>query len=255
MRMLMVAGAVVCLAGGMARADAYIKNVTETEAMQLGGQTRPASSDTTEIWVSPSRAAMVMGGGQKFIVDAKKQTLCFVRADQKVYAEIPAGALGKMLDSTAAAAAAADPAADSLRQKLGGLMGNMTYTVQRTDSTRKIDQWNTRKFIITMTLGMGATVTSEAWATTDAKIDWSMYRALMLQAMAFLPNAGDMYKEGMKIEGIAVLVNVSTAMMGMEMKSVQRLLAFEENKPAPAGVYDIPEDYRKENSPYLILGQ
>ncbi|HOD67590.1 MAG TPA: hypothetical protein PKM94_12980, partial [candidate division Zixibacteria bacterium] len=75
MRMLMVAGAVVCLAGGMARADAYIKNVTETEAMQLGGQTRPASSDTTEIWVSPSRAAMVMGGGQKFIVDAKKQTL------------------------------------------------------------------------------------------------------------------------------------------------------------------------------------
>lgn len=260
-RMLTVVGLAAFLFVGTAGADTYIKSVTETEAMEIAGQQRPAMTDTMEVWMSSQRAVTILGGGQKFIVDAEDQTLTLVRPDRQAYTQIPAGDLGVMLDSAAAAAIDSleaheeDEIADTLRQRLGQIMGNITYEVTATDSTKQIDQWQARKYVVTMNMGMGATVTSEVWATDEVDIDWGMYRAMMLRTMAFMPNAEELWEESQKLEGLTVRANVTTEMMGMEMTAVQRLLEVDTDREPPAGVYEVPEGYEKVNDPMMIMGQ
>ncbi len=251
-RVLVALMAAALLMPAVASADAYLKTVTETEAMQMGGQTRPAQSDTSELWVSPTKAATILGSSQKVILDTDAGKFYFVKPDQKAYAEFPADMLGTMVDSIAGPDKAK---ADSIRTMMSQMMGDVTYVVEATDSTKKIGEWNTRKFNVIMTMPMGGKITAETWVTKDVKIDWGMYRAIMMQTLAFMPNADKIYQEARKLDGLSVETRMTTEMMGMTMKAVSRLLEFNADSKPPAGVYEVPADYTKSDNPMMFMGQ
>lgn len=233
-------------------ADSYMKTVTETEAMQIGAQTRPARTDTTELWVSPTRAAATIGANQKILLDTEAGKYYFLIPSQKMYAELPADMLGTMVDSIAGPDKAR---ADSIRQMMADRMGEIGYTVEATDSTRKIGDYNTRKFNVLMTMPMGGKVTAETWVTKDVKVNWEMYRAVMMQTLAFMPNADKIFQEARKLEGLSVETRVTTEMMGMSMKSLSRLVEYDDDRKPPAGTYEIPEGYTKSDNPATLMGQ
>ena len=90
------------------------------------------------------------------------------------------------------------------------------------------------------------TSTSEIWATEDIKIDYELYMTLGLSMMPKTPGLDKMLEEMKKIKGLIVLSTGTTSMMGTDVKNTQELLEVSK-KSAPAGTYEVPEGYKKEN--------
>ena len=93
---------------------------------------------------------------------------------------------------------------------------------------------------------MGTTSDFEIWATEDVKIDYELYRNLAFSIMGQTPGIEDMMKEMEKIKGIVVLQEGTMSMMGTDVKSTQELLEVSD-KSAPAGTYEVPSGYKKQD--------
>jgi hypothetical protein len=91
---------------------------------------------------------------------------------------------------------------------------------------------------------MGQTSTSDVWATEDIKVDNELYTTLIYSMMPKTPGLEEMIKEMKKVKGFTVLSTGTTSVMGTDVKNTQELLEVSE-KPAPAGIYDVPEGYKK----------
>ena len=69
---------------------------------------------------------------------------------------------------------------------------------------------------------------------------------LRLSMMPKTPGLDKMLEEMKKIKGLIVLSTGTTSMMGTDVKTTQELLEVSE-KMAPAGTYNIPTGYKKQN--------
>ena len=81
---------------------------------------------------------------------------------------------------------------------------------------------------------------------SSLKIDYELYRNLTFSIMGQTPGIEDMMKEMEKIKGLVVLQDGTMSMMGTDVKSTSELLEVSD-KSAPAGTYEAPEGYKKQN--------
>jgi hypothetical protein len=95
-----------------------------------------------------------------------------------------------------------------------------------------------------MSLGMGGTSASEAWATEDLKIDYTMAFTAANAMMASMPGFEKIIQEMKKVKGVVVYQTGTVKMMGAEVTSTTELVECAD-KAAPAGNYDIPAGYKK----------
>jgi hypothetical protein len=109
--------------------------------------------------------------------------------------------------------------------------------IERTGETRTIGAWNAERYDMTIELAPGQTGTFVLWVSADLDIELDAYRAYaksvdrgegLSTAIANLP-------------GYPVLQETDFGIA----KSTTRLIAASE-EPAPAGTYDVPETYRRE---------
>jgi len=126
-------------------------------------------------------------------------------------------------------------------------MMKMKATVQPTTETKKIKNWDAKKYLQTIEMAMGKT-TSEIWATEDIKINKDLYLKFSTALFAMQPGMkdmiDDMMKEMQKIKGFQVLSSSVSDMMGTQIKSTVELQEIREDNP-PAGTYDIPAGYKQ----------
>ena len=122
-------------------------------------------------------------------------------------------------------------------------MLKMEIAVKPTGETKKIRDWSAKKYDVTTTGAMGTT-TIVIWATRDLKLDMSAYKDMMSHLEALNPGAADLAKELAKIEGVEVLKDMTTSTMGVNIGSREELVSVED-KPAPAGHYELPAGYKQ----------
>ena len=234
-----------------ARADIYMKQKVHTDALKVMGQTQPAKDEIMVFWLGENKARTDQEAGTSSLFLGEKKVLYLIDHNKKTYAEMPLD-LNKMFDESAGAAAGDDPEMAEAKKKMPafmknlmkGAMGSMSAKVTETGETKKIGSWNCRKYLIEMDMGMAGKTNSEAWATEDLKIDYSLYFTSANAMMASQPGFDKIVKEMQKVKGVIVYSTAKISVMGSDVTSTTELLECSD-KSAPAGNYDVPAGYKK----------
>ena len=234
-----------------ARADIYMKQKVHTDALKVMGQTQPAKDEIMVFWLGENKARTDQEAGTSSLFLGEKKVLYLIDHNKKTYAEMPLD-LNKMFDESAGAAAGDDPEMAEAKKKMPafmknlmkGAMGSMSAKVTETGETKKIGSWNCRKYLIEMDMGMTGKTNSEAWATEDLKIDYSLYFTSANAMLASQPGFDKIVKEMQKVKGVIVYSTAKISVMGSDVTSTTELLECSD-KSAPAGNYDVPAGYKK----------
>ena len=247
LRILGLLFVVACVAAPlMLKADVYIKQENHTDAFSVMGRSQPAQDNVFEIWMAKDKARMDQGGDVTIIVRLDKNVMYVINNEEKKYSEMPANGTGDILSNAMAGSGLSDEEQAQAQKMMKGFSQMMKPKVSVTDTgeTKKIENWNCRKYVVTMEM-MGTKSTQDMWATQDINIDFEMYRALAMSMMSQMPGLEDMMKEMQKIKGIVVESTGTTSMMGTDVKSTQKLVEVSD-KSAPAHTYEVPAGYQKE---------
>jgi hypothetical protein len=228
------------------QADVYIKQKNHTDGFSMMGQSQPARDDIFVTWMSKDKARMDHGADSSMIVRMDKKVMYMISHADKAYTEMPLDSKGDIFSSAIAGSDMSDEEQAQAKKMMAGFSKMMKpkVSVKDTGETKKIKNWNCKKYDMTMSM-MGTTTKFETWATEDIKIDYELYRNLTFSIMGQTPGVEDMMKEMEKIKGVVVLQEGTMSMMGTDVKSSQELLEVS-NKSAPAGTYEVPSGYKKQ---------
>lgn len=229
------------------QADVYIKQKNHTDEMKLMGQTQPASDQIFVSWMGKDKARLDLFEDKSIIIRLDKNVMYTIDHAEMKYAEFPYSETGDIFSAAIAGSDLLDEEQAEAQEMMKGLaqMIQPKVSVKETGETQKIKNWKCKKYIMTMKM-MGITTTSEVWATEDIKIDYELYMTLRLSMMPKTPGLDEMLEEMKKIKGLIVLSTGTMSMMGTDVKTTQELIEVSK-KSAPAGTYEVPEGYKKEN--------
>jgi hypothetical protein len=228
---------------GTAQADTFIKQAAYTDSFKVMGQTQPAMYDTTTIWMTKDKACMIGADNKASILRADKGVIYLVDHEKKTYAEVPMAALGDISKMAGEENKEEASKAEEMMKGMAGMM-SMDVKVTPTDEKKKIQDWNATKYLVDVKIPMGATKT-EVWASEDIKIDYDMFQSISNAFMAIMPGFEKAMQEMKKIKGMTVLSVGEAQVMGTSVKTTTTLLECSD-KSAPAGIFDVPKDYKKE---------
>ena len=233
---------------GLTRADIFMKQKMHTEGFQMMGQSQPAKDEITTIWITSDKLRSD-NPEQSIIMRLDQNKMYMLDHAKKTYAEMPLE-IGKAMGDKIDQAMEEEGMDEQQKANMMGMMKGMTQmklTVTPTDETKKIGEWNCRKYLQNLQTMMGPTE-GEIWATEDLKVDpelYAQYRTAMMGKGGMFGGAmEEMANEMKKIKGVPVLTITTVNMMGASMKSTQELLEFREGT-APSGYFNIPSGYKK----------
>jgi len=236
-----------------ARADIYMKQKVHTGSFKMMGRTQPEKDSISVFWLGANKAWTDQEDGKSTILLGDKKILYMLDHNKMQYAEMPMD-LDKMINEATAGEGKEDAETAEARKKLPGFMKNlmkgvvdsMSAKVTETAETKKIGNWNCRKYLIDMNM-MGGEMKSEAWATEDIKIDYGFYFTAANGMLAGRPGFDKIVKEMQKVKGVIVYQTGTTKMMGADMTSTTELVECSD-QTAPAGTYEVPAGYKKVKS-------
>ncbi len=113
--------------------------------------------------------------------------------------------------------------------------------VTATSETRKIGQWNARKYKVDLSNPAGLRLDTTIWASKDVA-DHSACQRLAASLAALQPGAADWARKLEQIEGFPVLQEADVTMGDSRFKTREELVSVE-NRDAPAGSYEPPAGY------------
>jgi|WetSurMetagenome_2_1015567.scaffolds.fasta_scaffold10520_4 hypothetical protein len=230
-----------------ANADVFLKQRNHTDAYTIMNQAVPASDRVVSVWYTKDKARIDQSHDTSIIFLLDKKTMIMLNHANKTYAEMPLSDISTMmadaLGNDDEMDAEAKSQAAAMMQQMAAMM-KPAVTVTETAETKKIKNWNTRKYLLTTSIS-GITANSEVWACADVKADYAFYNKLMNVYVAKMPGADAVMKEIEKIKGFMVLLSSSSNVMGASVKMVQELLEIKENAAPPAGGYEVPAGYKK----------
>jgi len=245
-RLLIFATVIGVLAfSGAALADTFIKQAVHTDGFQMQGQNMQPRDDTVSMWLTENMARNDSKEGT-IIILTDKDMIYMVDHEKKTYSEMLLSSLGDMKKMMGLDKLSAEEA-KMMEQQMQGMMAMMQIsgTVTPTDETKKIKDYNCKKYIGDFKVGMMNSKT-DYWVSKDVKLNYDAFKKLTLSGMLFMPGADKLLEEMSKMEGFVVYADGTINMMGTNVKTTIELLEIDE-KDAPAGTYDIPEGYKKED--------
>lgn len=216
------------------QADTVLKMKSHTDAFQMMGQSQPATDQDITFWIGDDRA-LRSTGDQDVLLRLDQKKLYVIDREAKTYS-----ALDLPVDFTAYLP-------PEVKQQMGQMLEAMTMnaTVEPTDQTKEIGDWDARLYRVNLSNQMGMTIDSQVWVTKDVDIDLSSFQE-MTRAMASLqPGAAAAAEELLKIDGVPVLMESEIKGMGGGTTSREELVSAE-TQDAPAGIYEIPEGYTEQ---------
>jgi len=225
--MLIVSLAIPAALPHQAVADLRLRLYVQSDSAKFMGREIPAASDTNTVWMSGDKACWHLGDTASFVLHSEDGMLYMLDHAAKQYSQLP---LGEIFGAD-------NP---ELQQMMA--MMKMEVTVTPTDETKKIGDWDCRKYVTTKKMPM-AVSTSESWATEDVELDSEAYSRIMTSTMAYFPNYLEIVEQYKKISGVIVKETTTVEVMGQQIKSSTELIDVSEEE-APVGVYSVPEDYK-----------
>ncbi len=216
----------------LVHADAFFKQVQETDAFTMMGQSQPAQKVVQDIWIGENR---IYAGSEKqsALMDLGNKVMYILNHAEKSYIKMPLDfASGQTSD-----------AEFKPKTEINGQ--SLKLSVQAMDETKEINGWNCRKYLQTMETMMGP-AKSELWATTDIPFDYEpmlkLSATMLSQQPGLQDSQDDIFAELSKIKGITVESITTMTVMGNEIKTKTTLQEFKQAEP-PAGIYELPAGY------------
>ncbi len=212
----------------LSASDLYLKSVTHTDAFEMMGQSQDATDSTQEIWIGADHLRMDSDNGS-ILMDLKEKQFYMINHDQKKYFQT---SLPIDLKSIVPAEQA-------------GFMDMMKFSVTVTplEETKKIKEWNCKKYQMEMKSQM-VNIKSDIWATEDIKIDQDKLEQFYVNTTALQNIDPGSMDELKKIKGFQVLSETTSEVMGTRVSQKTELMVAEE-KETEKGHYTIPEGYEK----------
>ncbi len=226
---------------GSALADSFLKQVTHTGAYEMMGQKVAAKDDTTVMWIGADRAASIAGDTMTIVCIPAENSVLMINHQKKQYSKMPLN-MSEMVDKAIDEKGGkdADKAAVA-KEMMKSMMAQSKATVEPTAEAKKIENWQAKKYLVTLDMGM-MNMNMDLWATEDIAVDYKLYADLSNRMMSMIPGAEPLAKEMSKVKGVVVLSSTTLKMMGQPITAETRLVEFSD-KPAPAGVYAVPAGY------------
>ena len=210
------------------------------------GQSQPAKDETIITWLAEDKVRTDTGEDTSIIILPKQNVMLMVNHGNMTYTETPLNTkdiIGAMMQGQGEQSEEQKKAMEMVQQMAQGLMANIEAKVTETGETKKIRNWNCRRYIIEISMSMGKS-TSEAWATEDVKIDPRLYWMSANAMMAAQQGFEKVMQEMHKIKGMVVYQETKSQVMGAEVKMVEEVVEIS-NKAAPAGIFDVSAGYKK----------
>jgi len=222
-RFFVIAVLVVSLAAFLV-ADVYVKQQTKTPAFM--GQ--PEKLVIQEQWLGKNKIATV-SADTTMILDLNTKKVFMIQHQAKTYLEMPLP-----LDITKVMP-------DQMATMMKGMMDSMTVTVKANGKTKKVLNWNTTGYDVSMNM-MGMDIKMVFWATNNPGFDWKSYSTLFTEVYKAQMRVGEKFvAEFKKIDGYPV--EMETQVMGISILS--SVIEINANKTPGAGVYSVPAGYTK----------
>lgn len=242
---LMVAIVLVC--GNLpARADVYMKQKVHTGSFTVMGQTQPEKVEITVTWLGKTRARTDADEKTSVIYLADKGIVYQIDHQKKTYSEMPLNIKLAIDEAVADEDEEVKEFADLAKEMAEAFVAGLEVKVTETSETKKIGNWNCRKYLIETKMAFGDT-SAESWATEELKMDQKLYLTMTNMMMSGSPGFSQMLekiiKEMSRVKGVIVYQVSKTKAMGAEVASTTELLEFDEKTP-PAGLYEVPAGYK-----------
>ncbi|HEX3127084.1 MAG TPA: DUF4412 domain-containing protein [Thermoanaerobaculia bacterium] len=215
---------------GVTGADSLFTVKSHTDAFQVAGQKQPAKDLQVKIWISGDKMRRD-DGEQSMIVRLDRSRLYMINHETRTYHEIPLPIdLRKMMPK--GSEAMADQIANGMK---------LTVQVTPKNETKKINQWNAKRYDVAIQSAMGMKIASTLWVSKE--IDGYIPLNKLSATIASLqPGSTAWARELEKIDGYPVLQEASIDALGAKFGTREELLAVED-KPAPAGTFEPPAGY------------
>jgi hypothetical protein len=228
----------------LVHSDVYMKQKRHTDGMKIMGQEQPAKDEIDEIWLT-AKGIRTDNPQNSIIILLAEKKMIMIDHVKKTYTEIPMNM--EQIITEAAKQEGKDAEEVEQGAEAGEGMVKMEIKVQPTSETKKINNWNCKKYNLTMNTFMGL-MNTEVWASEDLKVDKDLYAKYFTSLFSMMPGMqggmGEMMKEIEKIKGVQVLSSGKQSIMGQTISSSTELLEFK-NGTAPANLLKIPAGYKQ----------
>jgi hypothetical protein len=226
----LIAITLTLLMAGPAAAATKIVQQSHQDAFTVMGKTQPAMDSERVIWLDTDRLRMDDAGAafivrldlrKMYIIDHDLETVSAVDLPVDLAALLPAGVADQMLP-----------------------MLQLEVEVTPTDETKKVGEWNARRYNVKMTSNM-VTVEQVLWVTKEIDVDLDAYYRAFHQILSLQPGTEGVLDELRTIDGFTVEEQAVTkmSMVGeVEMRSHDVTLSVE-TLDAPAGLFEPPATY------------
>lgn len=131
--------------------------------------------------------------------------------------------------------------ADEMVKRASEMM-KLDLTVTPKEETRKIGEWQTKRYDLVMTNPLGMKVETTMWTSLDVGVDVSAMTKLLGAMASLQPGSLDWMKKMEEVKGFPVLQESTTIALGTPVKSTEQLVSVEKKEP-PAGLYEPPAGY------------
>jgi hypothetical protein len=213
-----------------AGADTLYTMKSHTDAFKMGGESQPAKDSQVKVWAAGDRLRRDEGD-QSMILRLDKSRLYTVDHADKTYSEISLPIdIRKMMPKGTEAMA-------------DQIAAGMKVTVQVTprDETKKINQWNARRYDVTVQSAMGMKIATTLWVSKEIE-GFAGFNKLAGTMASLQPGSGEWVKQLEKIDGFPVLTESQVDALGAQFSTREELVSVE-TKAAPGGTYDLPAGY------------
>ncbi|MBK1721667.1 DUF4412 domain-containing protein [Thiocystis violacea] len=208
----------------------YIETINRSKG--LTGET--PREDISKTYVAHDKMKVVSSDpqGSDMILDPATGTMTFLNDAAKEYYQINAKSMMEGMSQ---------PGMDQMR----AMLEQNKVSVEKTDETQKINDWNCRKYLVHKT-GM-MEIEQEIWATEDVDIDLQRYTDLMSMSgpaglLGDSPAAKAQREEMDKVKGYPILTKAKMQMMGANMETESEVKVIRK-EPMAADFFEIPEGY------------
>lgn len=239
---IMIISAAVLMTVGAASADFKVVLQHHQDGFSMMGQTQGPTDEEHVTWISAKKLRMDQGSTTT-IVEMEAGKMFIVNNDDKTYTEV---------DLPVDLAALMPPGmAEQMMEML-----KFDVTVTPSDETRKVGEWNAKRYDLKMTSAM-MSLDSVIWASKDTPIDHADYFDLFSTVMSLQPGMESMLDQMRQIDGYVVTQEGSMSMqfMGDTTIGSSDVVKTIEELDAPEGTYAPPAGYTKEEFDYMSMMQ
>lgn len=228
----------LALAAASAGADTLLTMKTHTDATALG---QPNHDSEIKVWVSPDNQHLRRDEGTfSILLLLDKSKMYLIDNQAKTYNEVDLPVDFKKIDPQHGA-----EMAEQMNQ-----MAKMDVSVKPTNEQRKVSAWTAKKYEVSLSNPAGMKIDSDMWMSQDVGIDAAAFTKMQAHMTSLSPGTQAWVKKLSQIPGFPVLTESRVTTPGGVVKSTQELASVDK-KPAPAGIYSLPSDYKK--APFGVM--